>query len=762
MSGEITIDSGYARIQLARALRTLEQHADPEVRARAVERVRRWEQVIAGLRGAALTIGSRTPAAGVPAWVTLEVVHGGFATGGLSAGGEAKPHELELEARLGVQGRAALNCYYLSDPGQAELAALSASGCYRVEVPEEGALLVMTWLLGQGRVEAAHALLDQIFPFFDRLRFYPRPDARPLAAGAVVKLEPASVTRERLERRVTPPRIAAMNESLTVWGPLTDRLVALFFQTVRGDRPTMDAGGVVAGGWPCAEYPPDWRDRATALLVEARELRRRHAASTKPQDAKGNLARLLVYLEQVVRDPASLRGRDVGAIRRICAAHVRKHGAPGSAALAEHRAAQAAMASRPTHKALARVLAQRLAAAPADAGIGSLAEVTAPVEAGEARAGVPAGATFPPSLQGKLGRCLEAPVEELVAQGVVGSSEVLASLLPQWTAQVDAAAFASAELRTLYAAIYAAFRRRRSLLLLDLESQVRIGELPWVAALQPFRAAGVDARVRAGRVLEQVATLAITAFPQTILPNKLIVELRALAKAADLKLPLVSEIAADIFTGEFTPTFTEAAQLAARQLGGTLYARYYELPIARVRALDPRGSGFAALCEEQARLGPATRHSVARSGAILEQTQILTTHNLAALFDAFALERRLAGELPALAERCFRWICQRERDRPRERRAAMQQVKNSAYALRQMIYLLSRAEPQALATFVVWAREHMASQPDAFQRRFAPVLRGLQQVVAGAEFDAGGLVRGEQAQGRRLLGWSVGGHWLLA
>lgn len=764
---EVAIGPEYAHAQLARALRTLEEHPDPEVKARARERVRRWEQILAGLASGAVAVGSRTPVAGAPAWVTLEVAHGGFATGELSAGGPLQAHETELLARLGLsgQGRAALNLYYISEAGQAALAAMLASGRYRIEVPEEGALLVVTWLLGQGHVEAAHALLDVIFPWFPRLRFYPRPDPAPLLTGAVVKLEPAAATRKRLEAIAVPPRIAAMNEALQVWGPQTDKIVALFLETVSGDRPAMRREGerlVVVGGRPCAVYPEGWYARAQAWLEEYRELRRRYPASPKPDNPRENLARLRGFLERIVGGEAPTPA-EIGMIRKIVAAHVHRHGAPGSPELAARRAAQAEMAARPTHRAIARVVGQRLSAVPEGAGIGAIEEATAPVRAEEATAEVPAGTVIPASLQARLVRCLEAPVEELVTRGAIRSSETLARVLPELTAQVTAAAFASAELRTLYGAIYAAFRRRRSLLLLHLERQVRFEELPWVAALSPYREAGLDARTQAARTLQQVTTLAITAFPQTILPNKLITELRALARAAAIEVPLVNELAADIFMGALSEHFLRAAQVAGRQLQGSVYERYYGVPCARVLAMTPRekeAPELVALCEELA--GTATGpFSAARNGMVLEQVQIVTTHNLAALFEALGLDAQLRARLPELAERCFRWVCRWQRARPRAWRAALQRVKNSAYAFRQMIYFLARAEPAALPGFLAWAERHVAAQPPAFRRRFGPVLRGLAWVASGGSFDSSGLLRGSAAQGRRLLGWTRGRHWLL-
>ena len=67
-------------------------------------------------------------------------------------------------------------------------------------------------------------------------------------------------------------------------------------------------------------------------------------------------------------------------------------------------------------------------------------------------------------------------------------------------------------------------------------------------------------------------------FPQTIVPNPLISEMSALAAQAGLSLPLVEEVAADIFTGTFTAKWADAAAAASSLLDGTLYARYYDLP----------------------------------------------------------------------------------------------------------------------------------------------------------------------------------------
>ncbi|KIE25990.1 hypothetical protein LK08_16350 [Streptomyces sp. MUSC 125] len=119
--------------------------------------------------------------------------------------------------------------------------------------------------------------------------------------------------------------------------------------------------------------------------------------------------------------------------------------------------------------------------------------------------------------------------------------------------------------RLLDAANYRAFRNRRSLLLLDLQRQLRAEELPWVRAVAAQRVDdGTDV---AATALPRLGGLAVRAFPGTILPNPLIRELSVLARQAELGAPFVEELAADIFMGTFTPKFltTALSEESARQ-----------------------------------------------------------------------------------------------------------------------------------------------------------------------------------------------------
>jgi len=318
-------------------------------------------------------------------------------------------------------------------------------------------------------------------------------------------------------------------------------------------------------------------------------------------------------------------------------------------------------------------------------------------------------------------------------------------------------------LRRLYAAIYGAFRRRRGLLLTNYASQVRIGELPWVAAIATLLATTPESVSSARRSAAQAGALAIGAFPHTIIPNKLVTELYALGAAAELQLPLVEELAADIFMGAFTPKFVAAAQVAARLLRDTLYQRYYGIDpdeIVRLPMPEPKqpSAELAALCRKRAGASGG-RGDVAANGTIIEQSQILTTHNLAVLFDGLAMRDALAPQLERLAKATYSWVLRQlqiESGRPYLQRI---RLKNAAYAWRQLVFYLSFLDEQTVAGFVVWARHQLVRSRGNFPLRFAPVLHGLEVAIAGTRSDDPAFAA---AGGKVFTGWATQQHWLLA
>ncbi len=793
--------ASYAHGQLARALRAAETHDDPELRARAVARAEAWTKVFAGMLSGALQVGSRAPIAETPAWATPEVVTGGFVTGELVAGGPLRPHEEALAATLtprpapGTE-RAALNAHFVSEGGLAELRSVLTSGRFRIGVPEEGALLAVAWLLGENRATEARAILDAIGPFFGRLRFYPMPAERAApddAAGSVlVHREDLDDARARLAERVVRAPLARMREALEVWAPLTDRFVALFAETVEGEPPTLatdaderpirDSEGrwSIAGGWPCQRYADDWAERARALLDEERRLRAEYPLCGKPARGHENLARLRGHLETAAADPSRLTGRDVGIVRVVLASIAWKRGLPGAAdgRCAALRAAQAAQSARPAIGDHAPLLLARLAALPGALGLepSDADAAVRPIEADEAadHPRLIAGEPIPARLVADVDRARIGSLDELVARGVVPSADVLATLVPRVAAAATAAAIDDPVQRRLFGAVYVAFRARRSLLLLDLASQVRLEELPWAAALAPPASSArvgpsgecTPRSAETARVaLREVTALCFRAFPWAILPNTLLQEMRPLAKAARLeRLPLLDELAADIFMGTFSGKFLAAAKEAARTLEGSLYARYYDLEPAAVLAIDDvtatgpnatrASSAFAKLCAERA--GPRDgerRFSVAANGKVIEAAQILTTHNLASPFEALGIAETLGDELDELPRRTLTWIVDRLAAPPNHWRARLKMVKNVAYAWRQMVFFLSVAtgEPQA---FLRFAEEHLGDERrTSVRERLQPAILGLSQAIEGGTVTA---------PARRLLGWTTEKHWLVA
>lgn len=746
----------YAIGQLARALARLVESGDPA----ALAKVRRWEDVLAGVGAGRITVGSRTPVADTPAWVTLEVAHGGFATGGYLAEAPLTDDEVGtlLELPDGVPGstdRERLNLWYLGDAGQAELLAALRAGHYRVDVPEDAALAVVALLLHAGAAEAALDLVAQLRPLMHRLRFTPRfePVARP--SGTAVRVASVGQVTETLRAVRMPQQLAAMRETLMVWNPLYDRLVALWCETVDGELPHL-ADGVVRGGWPCTRWPEGWAEDRARWLADHAAAARDHPPAGRHAHPKGNFARLHAALQR----SDTLSARDVGWVRRAIANTVTRAGAPSSVARAQLRETQAEVASLPTNAGLAGVLVTRLGRFPADGGLPSLDPITAAVSGADTD-GIPAGTAIPVALQHKAVRALEAPADELIHRGVITSGEVLATVLPQLTSRLMSSGITDPTVAALYEQTYTAFRRRRSLLLLDLAHQVRFGELPWVAALSAFRTSEEVDTIAIKQAMQQVSLLAITEFPHAVLPNPLVGELGALAVRAGLALPLVEEVAADIFMGTFTAKWRDAAVVAGRTMAGTLYAHYYDLPDESYwtgRRRTPLRWGrkvaddFAELCAERAKeAGEAKGSWVAGNGAVIEQSQILTTHNLAVLVTGLGLEEQVRARAGELAEKAFDWTARRFGQRPDNRHAALIQLKNAAYAWRQAIYLLSFCEPARQRDIVARVRGL------GIGSWFDPAVDGLAGVIDGRRFNDAGTFKG----GRRFLGWAAGKHWCI-
>lgn len=789
----------YALAQLERAEFAGSAHAQ------------RWRNVLSGMWSGALRVGSRTPVKGAPPWVTLEVVHGGFATGGFVASGPLLPHERKqlgkrASAMSLARARLTLNTEALAAPDG--LDALLESGAYTLGAPEEGALLVVRALTLAGRVEEAQAVVDEILPFFNRLRFYPTPAAAPRERG--VRLRTVKQLRETLECQADRPgaawvkkcerradrraaraaglrpakdtaaavQLPRMQEAVLIWAPLFDRLLSLFSEVIRGAT-------------ELASPTESWIANARVLLEEYETLRAEHPLCKKPDKKKENFAQLRALLSQAVAK-GGLSDRELARTRELLSREFAAHGRPDSEQRLAMREAQRRAALLPTIGEVAQILLSRLAGMPEQDGLtdpdGCLGPVTEAElnalslgrrprvikspELQEAQRLRAVGVQIPAPLRERVWRAFQGEPEALLARGLVSSSEQLARLIPGVSA--EAIGGEDSPVGRLYRELYISFSARRSLLLLNLESQVRLTELPWVAALSSI--ASLDSSAALFGVLRQVARMTLDNFPETITPNPLVRELSALSTQAGDGRIWLEELAADIFMGRFAHKFTEAARRAGQWMRGSVYARYYQCDYQAVGWPGGGEIDLNAVCERSA---PAAAGKwIVRNGQILEQAQLLTTHNLSELIVLWAesqddLHNPVPGQLGpgpdarlhALCLRCWTFIegqllflYERLPGTGARFHLKLHVVKRVAYAWRQLILLLSWLPEDAQGALLQELRVAMHSSRCAeFGQRFAPALVGLEEVARGARFDAEGKL---PSGGRRLLGWDSK-HWLL-
>jgi len=494
-------------------------------------------------------------------------------------------------------------------------------------------------------------------------------------------------------------------------------------------------------GWPCQVFPQGWQERGKKLLGFIQEAKRLAKLCQRPHRIKDGFAQLNTALETCLHNPEDLSGRQVGRIRLILARSLHKRGRPDSERCRQWRKQQKIELIAPLYKDLAKVLAHRLSKYPPHQGIHDLEPLFEPVQIKEKEIyGLSQSCSMPIALQNILWRSWAAPIDALIERGLVSSSEILAQILPQITANLAASPFSDARLRLLYGALYQAFRRRRSLLLLNLERQVQLDELPWVKVLKPFKQKNPSQQKLSKESLRTLVSLALRYFPQTLMPNKLLQEIRTLLHTAGMELPLVDELAADIFMGAFSNKYLLAAQSAGELLAGTLYARYYNINYSKLpapskfsrkqkqRQAHKTDASFFRLCESRAGVKYSS-WDPSISGCIIEQEQILTSHNLAPLILKLNLQESLAPEFIPMAQKCWTSICRRLKNKSSDWHVQLIIRKNNAYSWRQMLVYLSLVSRPQQEDFVNWARALLAGQNRELHEEWYAHLAELEALI---------------------------------
>lgn len=703
---------GYAWGQLRRALTTADADPDVDVKQRAEKRANAWVQVLSGMLTGRVRVGSRTPVKDFPIWLTPEIVRGGFATGAAAAGGALQRDEIDLARRVGVEeNRASLFAWFLSDDGLSQLAGWLDSGSYRIQLPEHGALLALAYLLRSGDSQVADDLLRTLEPWAGRIRFWPFETSEPEPVGVHVATIP-EVSR-RLAAKRPQQQVEAQREALAVWAPFTDRVVEHWWQT-----------RTVAGGIDSA-FPPGWEAGAQALLDEYERLAAQHRLTKRHADPKGNLQHLLTgFRKRLAAPPGS---PSMGSVRYAVACIVEKRGEPESPVLRTLRENQAKTAALPSHASVAHAVAATLDAT------GVTGAVPDPEQLLEGTEGARLW-----SVSRVLRQATQAPLPDLLRGGIVRSAETLAILAPQLTAETVSSRHSDPVSGTLAKRIYVAFANRRSVLLVNHQSQVTIDSIPWFTAID--RTAGDQSLAHAQAA--DLATLALEHFAGTMLPNSLVRELARLYKLAGEDVPLTYELAADIFMGSFSPVFLQAAHEAATVVSGTVYARYFGIDYPEISRMGTRQEAtrpgqpprttvpeFDALAH--ARAGEIQNRwswNPAASGKVIEQAQILTTQNLAVL-----VKRGVA--LDPLLQAQAAWNATRAHLAKWANGHRLRHRKNAAFAWRQTIFYLSLASSGDVARFVEDNQDVAVAGDAAFQASL--IIQGLAEAVEGKQPSTG-------------------------
>ena len=761
--------SPYLSGLLAKARQTAASHDSLLARQRAQRRINEIEATIEGIRDGKLWVGSRKPVADLPIWATPEVIRGGFATGRAAADVDLTRHELDaIEQQSLPPDRASLFRFLLTGDGQLLLRRMLVSRTYRIDQPEQAALPVLAWLVAHDRTDKAVDLLEAIAPFGPRLRFLPSASSTvgPLRANEFFRWSAAD-TAARVGNTKPKRQVEVMREALNVWNPMLDGFVELWCQRLSNGHVTSATDA--------------WLAEARGLLAVYEEAVSTHTKCTKHRRPKENLA-ILRAAAQTEVSGAVLTQRELGRVRTSLAAVVEKRGQTGSESHSTIRTAQRKHATLPDHAEFGPIVIERLNLLPSSIGVTSAqaVEVSRPIEISEARGRIIAGMEFPRRLRRLIDEARRGTLNELLGLGVVPSAEVLATFGPRIVFATLGRSYNDPDLGAVMGANYEAFRRRRSLLLLNLEKQVQLSELPWVTAVETDRVASQNASQDALRAL---SAMTLRHFPGTVVPNPAVREMTLLAREAGMAIPFVEELAADIFMGTFSSKYLAAAKFAGDQLRGSLYERYFGIDYSMIDGLSAErqgktgpttSPGFDALLSKRTEMNDCGDSWIVRNGATIEQAQVLTTHNVVQLLYGLGLlttdehpdltdlndgvRRSLTmTDLTLMTDNSYRTAVWKLRTALRSSRP-LGFIKDAAYAWRQMILYLTTFDQPAQA---MWVRTKQAEVERTFVGEpVVPVVRsmvsGLAACIDGGRFDHTGRLR----DGRRLLGWS-GALWVL-
>lgn len=739
VSENMKVNINYVLNELQKAVESKNKGNDVNDTDKSDKRIRQWNDVLSGILAGNLKIGTRKPTE-YPIWVTPEIVKGGFATGRALAATSSlslDEHAAILKFNT-ISYRESLFPALLSNEGLAWIRQLFVSRTYKIDLPEDAALFVVAWLHEQGRVEEAISIIDEISDYAAKFHFTPKKATKSLLITESVHRFSSNDIRKRLLTYEKNHKIETSKEAHQIWIPFTDKLVFHWLELL-GDNFT-DSN---------EQYTPskNWKDVALQITQDYKNLKQKHRLCRKYHNKGKNLQILLSATYAFLTDTSNQSA--LKRAKHVVSRYVKAHGKPGEDRFEQLRKEQARIASLPTHDLIAYAVAKRLPAS--DDGLSDVESLLTPISvAGHENFPIPE------NICRLVYNALAAPIPELIKRGIIPSAEVMAELTPQLTALEISQGCTDEDVGVLVAESYKAFSRRRSLLLLDLSSQARFDELPWI---KPIINKQLTSKCYVKTAL-RLAAYSIDYFPGVILPNPLIEQINILYWFLDNQRPFLAELAADIFTGRFVRKFDYATLTAASLLRDTLYERYYGLNYKNFETrflkeslnLEKNSSTLIELMikeEINIDLSPY-QYFVVQNGMVIERAQIYTTHNLAMLI---AENIELEHSYEELASKAFshslRLIIQSKRAK-KAGNNYLGAIKNAAYAWRQALFFLSLSPEETIEKTICHVEEKFLRSIDKdisnelFNRLKVSIHMECSHEIA-----------------RPFLGWTVGKHWIV-
>ena len=169
------------------------------------------------------------------------------------------------------QTRKALFLALLSDEGLPLLREFLTSRKYKIELPEDAALLVATWLYENNRIEDAASIVAEISQYASELRFMPKSATELPRTSELVHRYSANDIRKRLKTYSRNTRIETQREALQIWIPFMDRLVFHWLELLDVATSNLDE---------LPSTPESWKNTASELVIEYENLKKNYTQPT--------------------------------------------------------------------------------------------------------------------------------------------------------------------------------------------------------------------------------------------------------------------------------------------------------------------------------------------------------------------------------------------------------------------------------------------------------------------------------------------------